>query len=323
VAKSVLRPLTCAGCAGPLLAEETTDLFTCAHCGTVYKDTGARGYLRRHFPVGLGRLEAVGTAAGWLRQAADTPGDIETAVFTEAYLLYVPIWEVGAHVVGWEFGVKWRTRREVVQRGEEQTMELRLVDEASEQGFLGERRMYEEAADLSALGMRRPHVTGRERALPFTPAALPQGAAVLEPDRGYGEVLERARRSFRRPPTGAAARDRHIFVLKESVTLLYYPLWSLRYRYRGRQYDITVDGRNGAVHSARAPADNTRRLALMVGAYALLALTLAAVAAFSSSLPASRQTVLYAGLLTLALGGLVYQRFSLLREVRHSEPFSS
>jgi hypothetical protein len=323
MAEVVLRSLTCPACAGSLRAEEGRDLLTCGHCGTEYLETAQAGFTRRRFAARLDRLAAVGRAYRWLAEAADTPGDMRSAVFTDAYLLYVPVWEIRAHVVGWEFGVKWRTKREVVRSGDEQVVQLQLVDEASEQGFLDERRMYQEAADLSALGMGRPHVTGRELTLTFLPAELEQGASFLEPDRGYAQVLEKARDSFRRPPTGAAPRDRRLFLLKESVTLLYYPLWSLRYRYRGRLYDITVDGRNGAVHAARAPADNARRIAVMLSSYALLALCLAVLVTAWGALPASRQAVLYAGVVVVALASPVYWRFGLLTEVRYHEPFSS
>jgi hypothetical protein len=251
------------------------------------------------------------------------PGDLRGSPFVEARLIYVPIWEARAHVVGWEFGIRRRTKSEVVRMGDQEVVELRLVDEALEQGFMDERRMYQEAADLSALGMGRPHITGRAFSLPYLAGELEDGAALLEPDRDCQAVLARARDAFRRPPTGASVREARLSLLKESVSLLYYPLWMLRYRYRGRLYEVAVDGRNGLVHSARAPADNTRRLAVMVVSYVALALLLALAVEIRSSQPHLGEIAFYVGALVLALAGTVYWRFGLLREVEHHESFSS
>lgn len=318
-----LHSLSCPRCAGVLRSREGERVIRCSHCATPYLAASPAGYERRYFPAKVQRLQAVGRAAVWLSEIKDVPNDVRKAVFTEAHLLYAPVWECRAYVVGWEFGTKRRTKRELVQFGEQDVVQLQLVDETVEQGYLDERRMYQEAADLAALGMGRPHITGRDFTLPYLPGELEEGAAVLETDRDYTEVLERARDSFRRPPTGVAQRDARFFLLKESVTLVYYPLWSLHYRYRGRLYEVTVDGRNGVIHSARAPADNTRRLAVMLASYAALALALAVTATAWQAWEGMREPAIWAAVLIAVLAGTVYWRFSLLREVEHHEPFSA
>jgi hypothetical protein len=327
-----LKSLSCPRCAGSLQMRDGERLLTCGHCGTSFLFPLENGFARRYFPAKVSRLEAVGKADAWLVKHPDVPRDIDVAVFTEAQLIYLPIWEARAYLVGWEFGKKLRTRAEVVREsamtveffGGEQpvTTRLDLVEEGVQEGFFDERRMYQAAADLDALGMGRPHITGREFALPYLPGELESGAALLEADRDYEAVQAKARESFLRPSAGTITRDSRLFLLRESMTLLYYPLWVLKYRYRDRLYEMSVDGRSGVVHSARAPAENISRLAVMLASYAAMALALALAVSAWHAYPGLREVFFYVALLIVAASGGVFWRFRLVREVEYHEPFS-
>lgn len=322
-ARAALRSISCPRCAGPLSVRDGDHVITCDHCGTPFRTTSPEGFERRFFPAKVEKLQAVGRASLWLREHPDTPPDISASAFTEARLLYVPIWEVRAYVVGWEFGRKLRTKSELVQVGGEETVQTNLVEEAVEAGFLDERRLYQEAADLSALGMGRPHITGREFTLPYLVGELEHGATVLDADRDLEAVRERARESFLRPPTGTVSRQTRLFLLRESAELIYYPLWSLHYSYHGRLYEMTMDGRSGLVHSARAPADNRGRLAVLLASYASLAVGLALAVSAWEALEGFREPAAYAVAAILVAASGVYWRFRLLREVDYHEPFSA
>lgn len=208
-ARATLRSISCPRCAGPLSARDGDHLITCDHCGTPFRTMSPGGFERRFFPAKVEKLQAVGRASLWLREHPDTPSDISESAFTEARLLYVPIWEVRAYVVGWEFGRKLRTKSELVRVGREETVQTSLVEEAVEAGFLDERRLYQQAADLSALGMGRPHITGREFTLPYLVGELERGATVLDADRDLEAVRQRARESFLRGRPPAPCRGRH------------------------------------------------------------------------------------------------------------------
>lgn len=320
---ATLRSISCPRCAGPLQGRDGDRVIACAHCGTRFLTRLADGYARRYFPAKVERLQAVGAGARWLWEHPDAPSDIRDSAFVEAHLLYVPIWEVRAHVVGWEFGKKLRNRTEIVKVGDEDVLQNKLVEEAVEEGFFGERRFYQEAADLDVLGMGRPHITGREFTLPYLVGELERGAAVLESNGDLPAVRVRARESFLRPPTGMVARDTRLFLLKESAALLYYPLWTLSYRYRGRLYEMVVDGRNGRVHAARAPADNRRRIALFLASYTILAGALAAAVSVWGAWERMGEPALYIMVLVLVLAAGAFARFRLIREVEYHEPFSA
>jgi hypothetical protein len=326
-----LRSVSCAMCAGPLQACDGDRLLRCNHCGTWFLLPVHGEYSRRYFPAKVDRLQAVGKASVWLGRHPDMPSDVNRSVFSDAQLVYVPIWEARAYVVGWEFGKKLRTRAEFIPAptgekdlfGEEaETLSLQLVDEGVQEAFFNERRMYQAAADLTAMGINRPHITGTEFTLPYLPGELDVDAAILEANDQHEEVLARAKETFSRPIAGVSTDDARLFLLRESMTLLYYPLWSLKYRYRGRLYEMFVDGRGGTVHSARGPADNRKRIALMIGSFALLAFLLA-FGAWMWQQHSLSDVFLYSAFLVAAGAGGVFWRFGLLREVEYHEPFTS
>jgi hypothetical protein len=317
-----LRSVSCPACAGALRAEDGERLLQCDRCGSRYLAAAEDGFSRRYFPNQVERLQAVGKGTRFLLEHPGMPNDIKESAFVEAHPVYVPIWEVRAYVVGWEFGKRTRSRLTKMTGGDEEYPTMEVVTEGIQEGFLAERRHYQAAAELATLGIGRPHVTGRDFSLPYASGELERGAAVFGANRDHAEVVARARKAFLRPPSGTGSRGARLFVLKETTTLLYYPLWSLRYRYRGRLYEMTLDGRNGVVHSARGPADNDRRLALLLAMYAALAIAVALSVASLSADEIARQASFYTLLVTGALTGGAYWRFRLVREVEYHEPFS-
>lgn len=318
-----LRSLSCPQCAGPLSARDGDDLLQCGSCGTSFLLRGDHGSRRQVFPLSVDRQQAFELAFQWLREQADTPSDMLRATVADARVLYVPIWEIRAFVTGWEFGKNLRNRQELTQEGKQEVIRLELVDQAVADGFLDERRLYEPATDLALLGVGRPHVTGRELAIPYLPGELESGAAVLAVHQDSEELAVRARKAFLHPPTGTLQRESHLALFGEETTLLYYPLWSLHYRHRGRLYGMTVDGRNGVVHAARAPADVRRRLDRLLVDLVVLAVVLAVLLTARSRWPAISEPLFW-GIVPLFLGAWgVVSRFRLLREVVYHEPFSA
>ena len=316
-----LRSVRCPQCAGPVGISSGDTFLSCESCGQDYLLAGGDSYSLRYLPVTMQQLQAVGAATRWLREQVGTPRDLRYAVFTQAHLMYIPIWLVEAYVVGWEFGRKTRARRQSVRQGDSEYLTLQLVDEGVQEGSFKKRRLYRAATDLSLLGVGRPQMSGREPLLPYIPGELERGAAVLEASVDYEEVREKARAAFRAPPQGTNGFSR-FDVLGEQTALIYYPLWSLHYQYRGRLYQMTVDARTGQVHSARVPADGTRQLAVMVATYAGLAVARAVVVWMWLGRGMMREPAAYAGMGVLALAVAAYWRFRLVKEVEYHEPFS-
>ena len=66
-----------------------------------------------------------------------------------------------------------------------------------------------------------------------------------------GDALSRARSSARVPHI----TFERLHVLPKRLSMVYYPVWVVRYKYRDRMYMSTVDGVTGHIMSGRAPGD--------------------------------------------------------------------
>jgi hypothetical protein len=89
--------------------------------------------------------------------------------------------------------------------------------------------------------------------------------------------------------------------------LVYYPLWVLRYLYRGRSFQVVVDGFSGEVLYGKAPGSTLYRAAVLVGGTALgalLAIDGSALAFYlaSESKGDSGSGLFFAGIAALAVG---------------------
>ncbi len=266
----MLRSVRCSQCAGPLSAREGRRVLACGHCGVRVAVRERGGFSRWYLPAQVDRLEAVAAASVWLKGHPGIAKQAREASITEVQLVYAPIWEHKALIAGWEFGRKLRTRYELVGEERSERLDLKLVREGVEEPRLRERRFYEAATDLAALGATRPRITGRELMLPLLAGEIDPSATVLEAEGGPDEVAAAGRRAALAPVSGAESPDSHVFTLRESTALLYYPLWLLRYEDGNRSYRIVINGRNGNVNSAEAPAANRARVALLVVQVAVL-----------------------------------------------------
>ena len=111
---------------------------------------------------------------------------------------------------------------------------------------------------MDALGAARPRFSGRELLLPLVAGEVDPSSTVMEPKGTAAEIAERGRKLALEPASGAADPQTRMLILRESLTLLYYPLWLVDYQAAGRPYRIVVDAHDGSVNSASAPAREGR-----------------------------------------------------------------
>ena len=323
VDKLVLRSVRCPQCVGPLGVTEGRQLVTCEHCGVRILVREHGGYSRWYFPTSIDKLRAVGVGSAWLKRHPGLSDRARAGKFLEATLLYAPIWEYRALVAGWEFGSKLRTQNILVGDEENERLDLQLVRQSVEEPRLSERRFYEAALDLSAIGATRPRITGREFALPLLSGELEEGASLLEAAGTAAEIAESGRRSVLTPLDGDMGSGTRLFPLRERVTLLYYPLWLLRYRCGNRLYEMTVDGRSGTIFSARAPAANTKRLSATVAQMAILAAVVAVFLHLRVAWDIGRSTTVVVAVIVSLVVVMTAWQFRLQGEVEYHEPYSS
>jgi uncharacterized Zn finger protein (UPF0148 family) len=320
--RPILHSVQCPQCAGPLGVREGRRILVCGHCGVRVAVRERDGFSRWYFPARLDRLRAVGAAAAWLGRYPGISKRIGDPHFVEAQLVWTPIWEYKSLVAGWEFGNKLRTRYELVGEEGNEHLDLQLVREGVQEPHLQERRWFQAATDLTVLGATRPRITGRELALPLLAGELDPSACVLGPEGTAAQILVAGRRAVLEPLSGSLSPDTHMFALRESTTLLYYPLWLLQYRDGNGVYRMVVNGRDGNVNSATAPADITGQVVRLGARTVLLAVIVALLVWLGVASAALRAPALAAAVIVSAVAMLRVWRFRAQREVEYHEPFS-
>ncbi len=331
--EAVLRSVRCPQCVGPLGVREGRRILVCRHCGTRVAVRENGGVSRWYFPTRVERLEAASLGARWLSEHPGiTPAARESRLIG-ARLVYAPIWEYRTLLAGWEFGYKMRTQTELVAspnqmmsglggQTEHERLELRLVKERVKEPRLQERRFYQEATDFRGLEATRPRVTGRELLLPLLAGELDPAATVLEVDGTASVVVERGRKSVLQPLTASVSPEIHLFTFRESISLLYQPLWLLRFQAGEKTCRIVVNGRDGTVNSAFAPADNRRRL-VALGAQVLAAVVIVAVLIWLAATRTDvRMSMAALAVIVSVVVVVTVARFRTLGEVEYHEPFS-
>lgn len=111
--------------------------------------------------------------------------------------------------------------------------------------------------------------------------------------------------------------------LRESTTLLFYPLWLLRYRDGNRLHRMVVNGRDGTVNSATAPAAVAEQVAPLLAKVASMAVVVAFLVWLGIERGAVRVPALVAAVIVSVVAVLMARRFRVQREVEYHEPFSS
>jgi len=124
------------------------------------------------------------------------------------------------------------------------------------------------------------------------------------------------------PLSGAVAPDSHLFTFRESMALLYYPLWLVRFQAGDRACRVVVNGRDGTVNSGVAPASNRRRVALLAAQAVLAAAACAVLVWLAATRDSGRATMVALAVIVFVAAALAIWRFRMVGEVEYHEPFS-
>ncbi len=321
-----MRSVRCSQCAGPLSAYEGKRVLVCDHCGVRVALLEHGGLTRWYFPTRVDRARALAAGAAWLRDFPGIASAVRQAEPVEVKLAYAPIWEHKVLNAGWEFGTQHRTRivtpRSLLTGEPQESMELRLLEEGVQEPRLQERRHYLPATDFEAIDACRPRITGRELLVPLLAGELDPAAIVLRAEGEASEVVSKGRTAAQRPLSGAMNPELHLYLFRESVALLYYPLWLLRFRHGDSYCRVVVDGRDGTVNSGRAPADQTKRLAALVAKMAALAAAVVVLAYFGATYEPGRASLIAAAAVVSIAAVAMGVRFRPEKEVEYHDPFS-
>jgi hypothetical protein len=296
--------LTCPNCAGLVPVPEGTRIVQCPFCQLRSFVQGERGVRRWQVANRLQRQQALDAVTLFFRDIKKARDLSRTAQIRETFLVYLPYWRVQAFVAGWMFGR--------VKSGDKSTKPVEVE-------VMEEMHWNDAAADVAEFGVHAITVT-REALEPYDSQRLHAEAMIFEPAESRTAAMAEAEAHFTyRARQKRLLRTRYFekfHFLRPDFSLVYYPLWVARYEYRGRNYQVVVDGVEGNVLYGKAPGNILYRAAALVAGLALGNLILVNGSILAGLLVANSDEGDSAGalLIPLAIGiGLIYAGYRAFR----------
>ncbi len=249
--------LNCPTCGGAISVPEGENVVNCNYCSSTLFVEGDQGVSTIAFKNKLLQDGVMNQTRAWWKRgwkARDLP---KIGKVTETYPIYLPFWKANTRVAGWICG--YEERRHTDQKGN-----VRVERIPKEVMVLNDYVHSEIACDPGDLGIRTlRNMMGETSFADFE--MIPTFEATTSKDdavtRANNEALTKAKASAKVPHV----TFERLHVFPRSLTMLYYPVWVVRYSYHDRMYMDTVDGVTGQVLSGRAPGDPLFQSMAMTG----------------------------------------------------------
>ena len=266
-----VRGLSCPNCGGALEVAAGLRVVSCPYCGTQLLAVHEVGIRRYAVEPQVDASRARDAARKWLATGiAKDPRLKKEAKIGEAFLCFLPFFRAQADCVGFALGTE--ERRRTVGSGKNRRVQRYEVDveRRVEQSF---DRTYP-ALNVAEWGIRRVDLVG-DPLVAFDRDLLDRQGMVFPVTGSEGDVMRAALDSFKRsadPGRGLKrVRFRFLETLRERLSVVYYPLWVVRYRFQERSYQILVDAEDGSLAYGKAQGNDLYRALMLVGTEAVAA----------------------------------------------------
>jgi hypothetical protein len=305
----LLTGLKCASCGGSVDVQEGMTNVECRYCGTPQAVVGRRGMVRVMVLESLAREDAGTVIERWFGSGIrKDPALRREARLEELFLAWFPFVRARLDVVGWLLGIRekrrkrgnrWETVREPVERQIEEHVDLTMP-----------------AADMAEFGVHRIDLGGDE-VQPLDEELLRGRGMVFRPSRSLEETAndlsDRAVEGIRRTLRLDHVSFSWLAGTRRHVALVYYPLWVVRYSFRGRTYQVLVDAEDGSLAYGKAPGNHFYRAFSLVAASASACFVGSTLLQHAGALLRSDNGLMLLAVVGLALAGLVYWGYSQFR----------
>ncbi len=244
--------LTCPNCSGVVPVPEGARIVTCPFCDMKSLVQGERGIRRWQVARNIERPQAVEKVEGFFTGMKKARDLRKEAQVRDVFLIYLPYWRVQSIVAGWMFGR--------VKSGKDSTKPVEVE-------VLEEMHWNDAAVDVSEYGVHRVSIS-KDQLQPYASDLLHGEAMVFEPSESRTDAQLEAEQHF----VYRGRKKRHLrnkfyekfHLLRQRLSLVYYPLWVARYEYKQRNYQVVVDGVKGDVLYGKAPGNSFYRAAMLV-----------------------------------------------------------
>lgn len=245
--------LVCPECAGLVPVPEGAHIVECPYCHLYSLVQGERGIRRWQVNNAVTREQALETAKGHFNGINKARDLKRVAQIDDVFLVYLPYWHLKATVAGWRFGV--------IKKKDEK-------DEPVEAEVFEAMDWNDAALDVSEYGVHRVTI-GKDQLAPFDSDLLHAQAMVFEPAESRTDAMKEAENHFlyraREKKYISTTYFEKFHHLQPEFSIVYYPLWVIRYDYHGRHYPVIVDGVRDEILYGKAPGNVLYRAMRLVG----------------------------------------------------------
>jgi hypothetical protein len=326
-AAKALHGLGCPRCGGMVTIPEGQAIVVCPYCDLRsavsaendpgWEDDGNPGVGVRRYqaPLRVTRKAAEKAFRGFLSSNFSIARDCASkAQLSETFLMHLPFW------AAWGRGVAWAFGQEEVGSGDNKRYEPRERKVVRELTWNGP------ACEVGEFGVRQIGL-GKTALEAFQAEELHRTGMVFEPIGSARETLEAARRDIEAQVQKEGKLDRttqiYTRIVRPRLGLVYYPMWVMRYLYRGRSFQVVVDGCDGQVLYGKAPGSLAFRAGGLVAgmaAGALISVDVSALLLYWGAESDDGEGLLAGALAALVVGlGLMWSSYNKYRHGEHYE----
>lgn len=256
----ISKGLNCPRCGGTVVIPDGQVIVRCPACDTSSIVRGDVGIRRYQVPNRMKREQAVQALKNFLNNWAIATDAQSSARVSEAFVAHLPFWTLWSRALAWVLGEKQ------VGSGDNRRYEPREVKVTQEMVWTNA------ACDVGEFGVQEIALTNQPLE-PFNGDLLHATGMVFEPVGSTTDAQQAAEQSFEGRVRSSSNLDRVSQMFTRLVNtrfgLVYYPLWVVRYLYRGRSFQVVVDGFSGKVLYGKAPGNVLYRAAVLVGGMAV------------------------------------------------------
>ena len=306
----VLTGLSCSSCGGTIEVQEGFTNVVCRYCATPVAVVGERGVVKLMVLNRFDRAEASRSIRSWFKRGIrKAPALRREASYEEAFLAWFPFIHLRIDVVGWVLGtIKKRRKRgdrvETVRKPVERQVERHV-----------ERTM--PCAEMAEFGVHSVNLGGDE-IVPLDEELLRSRGMVFRPGRSPAELADKLSERAMNEVELSNLLDHVTFAwlagVRRRVAVVYYPLWVIRYSFRGQTFQALIDAEDGSLAYGKAPGNHLWRAFSLVSACAGACFVGTTVLQNADFLLRSENGLVGLGIVGLALAGFVAWGY---RQFRH------
>jgi len=243
---SIVQEITCSHCGAPISFEPGEMIATCKYCGyTVVIETGkAFSFEHSMLQNKYDLTEIEEPIKNWMRAGFLKPSDLaRKSKITEKTLMYLPFWVVSVEAKSDYKGIFERITPPVVKEGK-----------------------IEKKYDWLVLARKATNFPTREYDVPLTGKVaydfrkIEAFAKVLNSEIEKNEAVELAKQQIEEHHRFLAQQDvDRIIEMKNEIKInqrvyLHAPIWFVKYEYKGKTYELLIDGSTGTVIKGDIPS---------------------------------------------------------------------